>query len=213
MLSELNDHGFTDTSTTRKLALLQDTIWEIETEEPWPFVEAPSVNLNFDGTSDIATNMPAAFRASLRVKDLVTGRRITPLRLDAFEDQVGINHAQSGDPIYYYFEGSALKFWPIPPSSTGRLKLRYLRVSAAITDTSAESAFLIPPRHHRAIVLGALHKLYLMEDDPELAMGYKALYDEKLKRMRQDLWQQQFDRPDSILVVDPDDYDWDFNYL
>lgn len=207
MLLELNDHGFSDTSTARKVDLIQDTIWEIEALEPWPFLET-SINLNFDGTSPIPTNWPDNFRASIRVKDLSNGRRIMPLRLDDFEDVVGMDYARKEAPRVYYFEGSQLYLWPIPPASTGRLKFRYLRYSERITSTSPETDIILPKQHHRAIVLGALVKLNTMEDDSELAGGFQAQMDEKIARMRSALWQRNFDQSDTIRTTDWEEWDY-----
>lgn len=212
ILSELGENGFTDTGLATKLNKIQATIWEIEGHKPWPFLEA-SINLNFAGSTDVASNLPSDFRASLRLKDLSTGRRVMPVRLDDFEDFVGTDHDRSGDPSIYYFEGGQLKVWPLPAAGNARLKLRYIRWSPEIDADTVEADILIPKQYHEAIIYGALHRLYLQEDDAELAAGFKALYDERLARMEEVLLQQQFDRPDHVHVLDEDDWDYDDLYL
>lgn len=206
MLTALGDHGFADVGTLSKVRELQNAIWQIENAEPWPFLEA-SVDLNFDGSNPVPTNVPVRWRSSLRMKDLTTGRRVTYIRLDDFEDQVGTEYMKAGDPYLYYFEGGQLKVWPVPAASTGRVRWKYIRVSDPITDASTESDILIPPRHHDLIVLTALAKLYRMEDDLELAGWAMAEADRLLAGMRGDLLHQQFDRPDFVRVLDPDDWD------
>jgi hypothetical protein len=51
-------------------------------------------------------------------------------------------------------------------------------------------------------VYRALIDLYTMEDDPELAAAFKALYDDKLARLVADMNRRQSDRPNVIGWVD-----------
>lgn len=210
MLTELGDHGFADTGTTRKLAVLQDTIYDIESREPWAFLEQ-SIDLAFSGSSGVATNVPSDFRSALSAKDLVTGYRIQWIPLTRFSNLMGPagDYNLSGGPQYYYVEAGVPKFWPIPPATT-TVRLKYHRLSPPISDTgsaSLESYILLPPRHHRLIVLGALQRLYDMEDDTELAARFEGQYEARMQRMKADLQKQQYDRPDTIEVVNDDDWD------
>lgn len=211
MISALGDHGFADMTTTTKVREIQNAIWQIEATHQWPFLETV-LNLNFDGVSPVPTNLPAAgtWRASLRMKDLSTGRRIVFNRLDDFEDQVGANHTETGTPQLYYFEANQLKLWRVPPSGTGTVKWTYTRVSPKISESTLESAILIPRAHHELIVVKALAKLYRMEDDLELAQYFEAGPGGALElqqRMQDDLFRQQLDQPDFIRVIDADDFD------
>lgn len=211
MLTALGDSGFSDTSTTAKVRELQNAIWQIESAEPWPFLEA-SIDLNFDGSSPIPTNMPTSIRAALKARNLVTGARVSPIRLDDFQDQLGdsAHEATVGDPTVYYFEGASLKFFPVPPASTGLVRFKYIKHSAAIISTSPESAILIPVRWHDLIVVKALAKLYRIEDDLELAQYCEADAAQQLQAMKADVFKQQYDQPDYIRVFDVDSWDYDF---
>lgn len=209
LISALGDHGFSDIGTTRQVAVLQDAIWDIESREPWPFLET-SINLDFDGTSSVPSNFPTDFRAALRLSDLSLQRRIRPIRLDDFEDNAATDYTMAGDPLFYYFQGGQLNVWPVPAAATARAKLRYLKVSAAITDTSAETAILIPKRHHNAVLYGALWQLYDMTDDAELAQRYQGHFEQRIASMSADVWKQQYDQPEYVHVIDPDDWDYDF---
>lgn len=205
----LDEHGFSDTDDLVKLQAVQGAIWEIEGLKPWPFLET-SVDLNFAGSTGVASNLPAAFRAALRVKDLTTGARILPVRLDDAEDTIGKDYTEAGDPAFYYFEGGQLKVWPLPAASSGRLRLKYIRWSDVIAADSAESAILIPKYYHEAILYGALLRLLDSEDDPELSSRYQGHFEARLEQMATTLFQLQFDRTDHIVITDPDD--WDFNF-
>ena len=209
ILNLLNEDGFSDADTDRKVAAIQGAIWEIEGLKPWPFLET-SVDLNFDGLSGTPTNLPANFRASLRLKDLSTGYRVLPVRLDDAEDYIGKEYTATGDPSFYYFEGGQLKVWKLPVSGSGRLRWKYLRWSDAITESTAESSILIPKVYHEAIQYGSLLRLLDAEDDPELSARFQGHYEARIAQMETTLFQLQFDRTDHIVVTDPDDYDWDF---
>jgi hypothetical protein len=210
IISVLDDHGFTDTDSSTKVEAIQAAIWDIEAREPWPFLET-SLNLNFDGSSATPSNWPTNFRAALKLFDRTIGRRVPPMRLDDADEYIGDADTETGDPVFYYFEGGTLKVWRIPASATGRLRFRYLRVSDAIASDSAESAILLPPRHHELIVFRTLMRLYDMEDDPELAARFEGHYEAKLERVKNDLIRQQYDQPDYVHIFDVDD--WDFDQL
>lgn len=201
ILDEINDHGFGDTGATRKLSFVQQTIWDIESREPWPFLEAGYVDLTFDGTSSVPTNVPSTFRAVTSLRDTTTGTYLQWLRDDDFEERVGTYNTQSGSPLYYYFSGNAINMWPVPTAST-IVRMKYLKTSAEVTSSSAETAILIPKQFHRLIVQGSLYKLYEMEDDPDTAERYLSHYERGINDMRSAVWQRQFTHSDSIQRVD-----------
>lgn len=207
LITALGDYGFSDSSNTEKVRALQGAIWAIERRKPWPFLEA-TVNLNFDGSSATATDMPSYVRAVLKMRNRSTGQRIMPKRLDDFEESLttSADESLSGEPLFYYVEAGTVKVWPIPPSSTDRVSMKYLQWSAAIDENSAESDILIPPRHFEVILFGALMRLMDKEDDPELAARFEVQFQQGIEEMVEDTFHQQWDEPDFVHVLDPDDY-------
>ena len=209
MLNWLYDHGFADVDPTRLVGALQASIWRIERLHPWPFTEQVTF-LNFDGTSPVPVNMPSAFRASVRMKDLSTGRRILPIRQEEFEDKVGINYTEPGSPKIYYFEGGQTKLWPVPPVSTGQVKLTHLNWSPAISSATLEASITVPKYYHLdAVINGALYVLYDMTDDAELASRFEGHFTNAVASMVESVFQRQYDMPDHVLMTDPDDFDYD----
>lgn len=206
MISDLGDHGFTDSSTDTKVRMLQDAIWDIEGRRDWPFLEA-SLNLTFDGSDEVPTNWPADFKSVLVLKDKIVGGLLEPIDLTTLEELTGTNPGLKGAPRFYYTEGGVVRLWPAAPA-TYSVRLRYLRFSAEITSSTMESAILIPARHHRAIVLGALVRLYDMEDDPELAARFETHYEARIERMVNDIYRWQYDRSEYVEVTDPDSWDY-----
>jgi len=211
MISELDDHGFADTSETRKVAVLQDTIWQVEGIKPWPFLRS-SWTLTFDGTSGVPSNwasLSPSFRASIRLKDLTTGRRIMPVLEEEFDDHVGLNYTQAGNAELYYFgDANELSVWPIPASGT-TMRLTGTRWSDAIDASTTESGILIPKFFHRGLIVnGALQRLFAMEDDTELAPVFQSYQSAAMDLATEALFRQQYDRRSRVRVIDPDSWDY-----
>ena len=206
-IDEFNDHGFTDTSITRKVALINDTLWDICAREPWPFLEKSAV-LTFDGTSPVPTNQPADFRAVLSLVRADTGDPLDPERYDVMRRKYGQTLLSPGQPVAYYFLNSAINIYFVP-SSGNTLNLEYLCNQPEVTQTTSEAGILIPPQFHRTVVLGSLYKLYDMDDDFDIGASFQQQYEDRILKMRNQLWQQQFDRPDRIYGID----DFDLQFL
>jgi hypothetical protein len=203
IIDELSDHGFVDTSVTRKMWMINDTVYDICSRSPWPFLEK-TIDLTFDGTNPYPSNFPSDFRAVIDLYDPVTGVNLQPLRLDQADKTYGSYLATGGNPIAYYFLDGQLRVFNIP-GSTQVLRISYVAEHPLLVQTDVEATILIPKYHHRAIVMGALWKLYDMEDDPELAVRFEQHYENRINTMRDDIWMKQFDRPDRIYVLDDDD--------
>lgn len=212
MIDEFNDHGFTDTSVARKVSMINDTIWDICAREPWPFLENEAT-LNFDGINPNPTNMPSDFRAVLTINRTDNGDPLDPERHDTMLRKYGqillqAGVSSAGAPVAYYFKGSQLRIF-YTPASNMTLNLSYLRNHPALVQSSLETDFLIPPQFHRVVVLGSLYKLYDMDDDYDIGASFQAQYEDKIQKMRDQLWQVQFDRPDRIYGID----DFDLQFL
>lgn len=207
IISELNDHGFEDTSDTRKLALINDTLWDINSRNPWAFLRKETT-VNFVQGSDSVT-LPSDFRA---VDSLVIPQMgvIVPEALEGIRKTYQLD-GRTGMPTYYYFSApGVMRLYPTPDMNY-TATLNYYALQNAVGSSDLESAILLPPRHHRAISLGVLARLYAMEDDTELAMMFDQQYETRIAMMTEDVSMQQFDRPQKVVDVH-DDYEfwgWD----
>ncbi len=209
IIDALNDYGFTDTTTPRKVEKINSTIFDITTREPWPFMET-TVDLDFDGTSAVPSNWPTDFQSDLDIVSLDTGRKLQPMRLQEADVSLNLALQQSGTPLYYFFIGRELHVAPIPPATTGGYRMRYIRRHPTLSQSDPESAILLPVEHHEIILLGVLSKLYDMEDDTDLSVRFQQLYEKKYNDMRGSVWMRQYDRPDHIVITDAYDYDFDY---
>jgi hypothetical protein len=201
LIEVLDDHGFADTAEARKVETLNDTYFDVCSRDPWPFLEA-SASVSLTAGDDTPT-LPTDFRAALVF--IIPARAIVlqPERLDTIaKNRAGVI-TQQGLPYYYYFVGSELRIAPVPDTSD-TATLFYLKNPTELTAASAESAILIPPRHHRVLALGAISRLYAMEDDPELSALFGQQFENRIATMRNDTWQRQFDRPDRVIDVGED---------
>jgi hypothetical protein len=207
ILSEIDDHGFADTSSTRKMGVLNDTIADVCSREPWPFLEK-EVLLAFDGLVAAPTNLPADFSKVLGMQDTIANQPVAFERWEIVRKRYGTNVTSLGvgGPIYYYFTAGRPRIYPVP-SVTQTIQMEYVSYHPTVLQSDPEASILIPARHSRVLVLGALYKLYSMEDDPELSQVFEAEYEKRIGMMREDLIRVQYDSPDHIYVTDEDYYD------
>jgi len=205
----LDLHGFEDIEDDDKVAVINDVLQEICTREPWPFLE---VSVAIDASTDVDSATGEVDLGSnpelSSVLDIINtddyGRGISWMRRDEHYKNAANSLDATGTPYRYFFLGDALYLYPIPTS--GNFRLTYLQVQQEVDDNDTASAILLPSRHHRLIALGAIYKLHSQEDDPENAAMFQGQFENKLQLMRQDLFKKQWDRPDSILVTDEEDW-------
>jgi hypothetical protein len=196
MFDELDDSGFTDTTPTRKLGMLNDALYDAASRERWPHLET-TFTLSFNGTDAFATNQPADLDTVIDIVNSTTFEKLEWSRLDTFDSQ-GLDVTQGGSaPLKWYQIGKQLRFYPVPPAGTS-LRLRYYRVPAAMTEATLSAAVDWPVSHHRVLTLGALQRLYDMEDDPELAVRVEGKFEERLTRMAMSEFQRQTGQSDRI---------------
>lgn len=201
LISELDDHGFADTLASRKVSVINDVANDVNSRQAWRYLQA-TTTITLDS---VTPTMPADFRAVISLVIPSTGTILRP------EDIRGVrksypSSANSTVPFLYYFVGSALSVYPTPDGAYPAT-LDYYRNQAVLTENSLEGEILLPPRHHRVLVLGALSKLYSMEDDAELAVLFDNQFEARIARMAEDLDMAQFDRPMQVVDVYGDSFD------
>lgn len=187
ILSDLSDHGFEDTGIDRKLAVINETLWDVAGLESWTTL-VKGVTLTFAGGSATPSNMPTDFRQLVSVgRADAAASRLLKFRLDDFVAKYSNALTAAGPPTMYYFEGATLKFYPVP-LNTNTVRMDYVYVPVAVDETTLEASVWLPKQYHRQIIVnGALYRLYLMEDDPELAQQFLQLYDRGIERAKNTL--------------------------
>lgn len=203
MLAEIRDHGFDDLTDTRLLGFINDAYWNVALREAWPFLEEQAVP-TFDSSGKLLT--PTDVFAVKGLFNTTSGVNLEPMRRDEFRRRHGMEMTQTGDAQLYYFVGRSLYIWPVPSSPT--LVLDYVGTPAALTVTP-DATPILPEPFHRLVVLGALVRCYMLEDDPENAQLFRGFFEENVSQIRSAMWFRQYDRTDRIYDVDePDPVDW-----
>jgi hypothetical protein len=204
ILDELTSFGFEDIADTEKVRIVNEVIGDVCSREPWPFLTKESSAATVDAAGKIGGI--ADLGSVLFIVDTTTGMKLRWMRWDEFTQRYALQLTLTGDPYLYFFKGPDLYVYPIDATPT--LRVGYVKLPATVVQADAEAAIAIPPRHHWIIVEGCLVKLFAIDDDLENASAHKNAYDERLMTMRQDMFKQQWDTPDSIGVFE-DDYNDD----
>lgn len=208
LLTSMNEFGFEDTDISEKTNALNFAIKNITQRKLWSFLDTV-ITLTFDGTNATPSNAPSDLRAVRKIIDLSTGRRIRFKRTDDMEEQYGTTLTQGGSPYFYYFEGRTLKVYQVP-AATQTLRARYARFANKVASGDPESAIIVPPDGHEAVLFRALQHLYDLEDDSELSARFESKAENSIALLSEALDVQQTDEPEFIHVVDDDDWYDDF---
>jgi hypothetical protein len=210
MFNIFTAYGFeTDDVLTddRKLEALNEIYWDANSREAWPFLEA-SATYTFAGGSATPVTPATDINSVEAIYRTSDGQRLEPWRRDDFFNNYASALTRAGSPSIYYFEAGALNFYPLP-ASTDSVVVKYSKVPPALTLTTLEASIVFPPKFHRSVlVMGALSKLALAQDDVDMAQAYERLYEKALSLMVEDQLSQQTDRTDFIHVNDPDNWDY-----
>lgn len=202
LLAILDDYGFEDIADARKANLLDLALREIALGEPWTWLETEFL-LDTDGTA-VPSDYPADVQAIKTLQWLSPRGRLSHIRLDHFRRTLSDPAATDAYPTRFYFVGEEMRIWPVPAAGTDVLLLDYIKHPGTITATTTEANIDLPIRYHDLLWLGALVKLYPMDDDLEMAAWARTEYDGLLGRLRNPMWLREFSDPDPIWIVDSD---------
>jgi hypothetical protein len=227
MYDEMDLYGFEDFEEAQKLLLLNEAYFDIVTREPWPFLEKVVEFIVPNGTSQITSG--SSFRVVnstntlnnsagvgtytehsvntvLSFLDVSNDIVMVPERADVIEKNYRVANDTS-TPNKYYFVGDDMFVYPAINGSP-TMRLYFLQLPVAATDTSGTGAWLIPSRHHSIVLYGALVKAFLVNDDPQASV-FQNLFEQRYQQMRADVWMNQYDRTDRIYTL-TDSYDWSY---
>lgn len=202
MIAIIDDFGFDDIADARKATMLNVASKEICLGEAWPFLET-EFYLNTDGTA-VPSDYPTDVQAVKQLQWISPRERLTHIRLDHFRRTVQNPADTASTPRYFYFVGKQLRVWPIPPAGTDVMIMDYIKEPATIGATTLEANITLPKTYHDLLWLGALVKLFPMDDDLEMAQWARAEYDAILGRMRNTMWIREYSDPDPIWIIDSD---------
>jgi len=213
MLSDFQDHGFTDIDQAHFLVYLNHAYMQFCTREPWPFLEklltttfTASQAQQFTSTTDV--------KQVLSIINTTKGYALDPARPETIYKNYVSSLTVPGIPFYYYEPvvntaapmGQQVHVYP-QPISTDAAQMRYIYIPALLA--AGGDIPVLPERFHRVLVFGALWQAYRLEDDPQSGDEYETMFEEGIINARQDLWDDQYDRPDYVVNI-MDDYDYTY---
>lgn len=208
----IQDHGFSDTTTTRLDEVINDTYMDVCAREPWPFLEKETTQATVSGTAQLT--LPSDFNSLRSLACDALSLPMQPLREDDFRKRFAGQYTYQSLPQYYYFTGQAstgasgavpgLFLWPVPDAAY-TMTISYLMSVTGLNLTT--DVPVIPANHQRVLILGAIAQLYLLEDELMMSQAAERQYEKRLVNMRGDLWQLQVDRPERVYdLYGSDDY-------
>jgi len=214
MLADFQDHGFTDIDQAHFLTYLNHAYMQFCTREPWPFLEKLNTGTN------LSVGVAQQFSAVTDVKQVLSiinttqGYELTPERPETIYKTFANFLTTGGVPIYYYTPinnsaapmGKQIHVYPVP-SSADAVQMRYIFIPTLLS--AGADVPVVPERFHRILTFGALWQAYRLEDDPASGDEYEVMFEEGIQYARNDLWDNQYDRPDYVANV-MDDYDYTY---
>jgi hypothetical protein len=205
MIDQLDVYGYKKISDVVKLQFINDAYYEVTSREPWTFMTKTNTVSTSNGVNTVT--LPTDFSKVRSIVDTTNGNPLIPERADTINKRF-VGALTSGNvPKYYYFEGNTIRLFPVP-NGVFSLTVQYVAAPTALIQGGTEASILVPPRHHRLLVVGALERLAKLESEWDAAQAHRAEFDLRLEEARQDFTTQQYDRPDYIDVVDPADWDY-----
>lgn len=205
MILEMQDHGFEDSSPDRLTGFINDAYYDICSRAPWPFLEK-TATVTTTAADDTPT-MPTDFDKALRMVIDSQAQRLEPARADDVYSRFNGLLSNTGMPFLYYFVGDTVHLYPIP-DTTYSITVYYLSTPTELSNNTDTP--ILPTKHHRAVLLGALVAAYRMEDDPGNAAVFEAQFEKRLQTMAEDVWKKQYDRPERVYTLyenDADEFD------
>jgi hypothetical protein len=186
MLDALDDYGFVDTETDRKLQMVNDSYYDVLGRFPWPFMVA-DVNASADVSGKLSYTGVTVARVLYLQRASQLVRQITAEEYYKTIHGKGLGALQSDRPKYWYQVGGDQYVWPIPASPPLNLTALLRKRPNTLLSTDAETAILIPKNHHRVVMLGALWRLYALEDDLENITPSQSEYEQLIQNMANEL--------------------------
>lgn len=192
MIQSMRNHGFTDTDSATLTELLNDSYEDVWGREAWPFREASTT---MDTVANTATvTLPADFGKAVSLVIDSLSLNMIPRRLDSLMHLFSGELTQTGIPYYYYFVGDTMKVYPIP-DGVYTITISYIKKFTPMVNGTDTPDL---PSNHRVVLLGALVSAYDLEDDTDLAVRFEGRFENRLQRVREEWWMQQYDKPDLV---------------
>lgn len=209
MVTEIMDYGFETIAQARLYGALNQALQELTGKRPWTWRESNTV-LTFDGTNPYPSNVSFPVKSVIALTNPSNGYVLLPVLRQEIQKRYAQNLSDTGDPIMYYFDGPILKVYKIPGASV-TLNCNYLADQADVNSGSLEADVLMPNNYHWTVIFLAVSRLYMKDDDLEMA-AFARTESERLEALMVNDTDSRtsYDRPRTVQVVDEANYE-DYN--
>jgi len=202
MMQEIKDIGYDNLTDATLLEYINDAYHEFCGSEPWPFLEKTDSSVTVDGVTGQITD-PTDIRSVITIVDTTNGWKLRPVRRDQLTTGYPKELGKTGNGLFYYTVGNNYYIYPAPTGIA--YVIDYLQNEP---DLAGSDAPIFPAKHHRILIHLALEKAATGEDDTALAADYRAQYEQRYAKIRDDLWYKNYDETETIQDVYSSD-DWD----
>ena len=208
ILAELTAHGFEDIDAAQLLYFINDAYYEF-CSAPYPFLERTVASTLTAGNASIPIIDADSHTVSkiLAISNDTQQYALEPTRLQRLTKNFSGQLTLPGAPVYYYEINDAWFHYPVNTAGDA-LTVRYLIMPKELGSTDTP---VVPIAHRRVITNGALYRAYMMNDDVDIAQYFKKEVLDRTARIQEDLYSQQYDRPDYV-VDTSDEYNYDDRY-
>lgn len=193
MITELQDHGFEDVSTTRVVAHINDAYHDVCSRIDWTWLR--SIQSANSVASTATLTLGTAWKKIHKVVCSTTDQNIPYIEysdlIDLIPDPQDTSTAL-GEPKYFYIFDDVVYLYPIP-DSVRTYKVWTTLSSVDLLSTSVTADIAIPAQHQRVLILGALKNLYPLNDDINAASYFEQQFEKRVAWMIQDAFDRQGD--------------------
>lgn len=199
MITEIQEHGFEDISSTRIVAAINDAYHDVVSRYSWPWAEVTQTASSVVGNQTLT--LATAIRKVQKVVDTTNDIRLYYSTMEDLVNQVS-NVADVTDtsiPTNFYLYDGVLNLYPTP-NAVNVYRVWGVATTADLTSGSLSADILIPPRHHRVLILGALANLAPLNDDLGLSQFHSGRYEQRIQHMVTDSFDISSDR--ELVMVD-----------
>ena len=150
-----------------------DTI--IYSEKWWPFFEKALTFTTVDGTSDYSLTTIGGATTIREISSLRTDDHVLQyVGRDGADSMYPLNSASSGVPYEWSSWDDTIRFYPTPDSSSLTVYVRCMREPSAFGATSGDGTTPdLPDPFHAILVTYGLARVYLQQEDPQMAQQYQ----------------------------------------
>jgi len=191
--NEFKARGFDYLPDSRANYMINAAINEILDLEAWPFLEASTAGVPPLTISDLKEVLSVTNTTTSESISYVDRRLLT---------STGTVLTTVSSPANWYYEGTQIATYPLTTSS---ITVRYIKAPTELSSDADVPG--IPHRYKEVIVLGAVIRAYMDNDDWQQVAAARQEWDRQVSVMKDSYFKREHD-PGYILVTQP--HDWKY---